>query len=160
MARPHPITLTEQSREVNPQFASFVDNSEMVIICSFVVQLPGVDAATFDIIYPLQTLKPIASQLRSRVQSEVIDDDFTWKEKLERIVMEVPLHVSCRLSEPTVSMNKLLQTRTGDTFPMYVGDGIEVLIEDQIGIFERTWRVIRASSCEYQATNYGKKNEV
>ena len=34
-----PITLTEQSREVNPQFASFVDNSEMVIICSFVVQL-------------------------------------------------------------------------------------------------------------------------
>ena len=67
-----PITLTEQSREVNPQFASFVDNSEMVIICSFVVQLPGVDAATFDIIYPLQTLKPIASQLRSRVQSEVM----------------------------------------------------------------------------------------
>lgn len=127
-----PITLTEQSREVNPQFASFVDNSEMVIICSFVVQLPGVDAATFDIIYPLQTLKPIASQLRSRVQSEVIDDDFTWKEKLERIVMEVPLHVSCRLSEPTVPMNKLLQTRTGDTFPIYVGDGIEVLIEDQL----------------------------
>lgn len=127
-----PITLTEQSREVNPQFASFVDNSEMVIICSFVVQLPGVDAATFDIIYPLQTLKPIASQLRSRVQSEVIDDDFTWKEKLERIVMEVPLHVSCRLSEPTVPMNKLLQTKTGDTFPIYVGDGIEVLIEDQL----------------------------
>ena len=80
-----PITLTEQSREVNPQFASFVDNAEMVIICSFVVQLPGVDAATFDVIYPLQTLKPLASQLRSRVQSEVIDDDYTWKEKLERV---------------------------------------------------------------------------
>ena len=127
-----PITLTEQSREVNPQFASFVDNAEMVIICSFVVQLPGVDATTFDVIYPLQTLKPIASQLRSRVQSEVIDDDYTWKEKLERVVMEIPLNVSCRLSEPTVSMNKLLQTRTGDTFPIYVGEGIEVLIEDQL----------------------------
>ena len=127
-----PITLTEQSREVNPQFASFVDNAEMVIICSFVVQLPGVDAATFDVIYPLQTLKPIASQLRSRVQSEVIDDDYTWKEKLERMVMEIPLNVSCRLSEPTVPMNKLLQTKTGDTFPIYVGDGIQVLIEDQL----------------------------
>ena len=126
-----PITLTEQSREVNLN-CFFVDNSEMVIICSFVVQLPGVDAATFDIIYPLQTLKPIASQLRSRVQSEVIDDDFTWKEKLERIVMEIPLNVSCRLSEPTVPMNKLLQTKTGDTFPIYIGEGIEVLIEDQL----------------------------
>ena len=30
------------------------------------------------------------------------------------------------MSEPTVSMNKLLQTRTGDTFPIYVGEGIEV----------------------------------
>jgi flagellar motor switch protein FliM len=29
-------------------------------------------------------------------------------------------------------MNKLLQTRTGDTFPIYVGEGIEVLIEDQL----------------------------
>ena len=59
-----PITLVEQSREVNPQFTSFVDGSDLVIICSFVVQLPEIDAATFDIIYPLQTLKPIASQLR------------------------------------------------------------------------------------------------
>ena len=52
-----------------------MDGSDLVIICSFVVQLPDIDAATFDIIYPLQTLKPIASQLRSRVQSDVIDDD-------------------------------------------------------------------------------------
>ena len=41
----------------------------------FVVQLPGVDAANFDILYPLQTLKPIASLLRSRVQSDIIEDD-------------------------------------------------------------------------------------
>ena len=127
-----PISIRHVGREVNPQFTSFVDGSDLVIICSFVVQLPGVDAATFDVIYPLQTLKPIASQLRSRVQSEVIDDDYTWKEKLERMVMEVPLNVSCRLSEPTVAMNKLLQTKKGDTFPIYVGEGIEVLIEDQL----------------------------
>ena len=75
-----PINLREQGREVNPQFTSFVDGSDLVIICSFVVQLPDIDAATFDIIYPLQTLKPIASQLRSRVQSDVIDDDLTWRD--------------------------------------------------------------------------------
>ena len=37
----------------------------------------------------------------------------------------IPLNVSCRLSEPTVSMNKLLQTRTGDTFPIYVGEELK-----------------------------------
>ena len=55
-----PINLNVQGR-VNPQFVSFVEGSELVIICSFVVQLPGMDAANFDIIYSLQTLKPIAS---------------------------------------------------------------------------------------------------
>ena len=48
-----PINLSVQGREVNPQFVSFVDGSELVIICSFVVQLPGMDAANFDVIYPL-----------------------------------------------------------------------------------------------------------
>ena len=31
---------------MNPQFTNFVDASDLVIICSFVVQLPGVDQLT------------------------------------------------------------------------------------------------------------------
>ena len=31
-----PINITHQNREINPQFASFVDGAELVIICSFV----------------------------------------------------------------------------------------------------------------------------
>ena len=68
-----PISIKHQSREINPQFATLVESSDSVIICSFVVQLPNVDSASFDIIYPLQTLKPIASLLRSRVQSDIIN---------------------------------------------------------------------------------------
>ncbi len=45
-----PVTFKEQGREVNPQFASFVDGADTVIICSFVVQLPNIDPATFQII--------------------------------------------------------------------------------------------------------------
>jgi len=126
-----PVTLACQSREVNPQFASFVDSADLVIICSFVVQLPGIDAATFDIIYPLQTLKPVASQLRSRVQSEVVDDDISWRERLERAILQVPLHVTARLSEPTVSMNNLLRLNEGDIFPIPIGEGVQIRIEDK-----------------------------
>ena len=124
-----PINLREQGREVNPQFSSFVDGSDLVIICSFVVQLPDIDAATFDIIYPLQTLKPIASQLRSRVQSDVIDDDLTWRDRLEKAVLDIPLHVTARLSEPTVQMPKLLNMNVGDTMPISVNEGVELLVE-------------------------------
>ena len=123
------INIQNSSREVNPQFASFVDGNDLVIICSFVVQLPDIDAASFDIIYPLQTLKPIASLLRSRVQTDKANDDKSWRDRMERAVLEIPLDLTARLSEPTVSMNKLIHLKEGDVFPIDIGEGVEILIE-------------------------------
>ena len=48
---------------------------------------------SFDIVYPLQTLKPVSSLLRSRVQSDVVESNLTWKDKLEKAVLEIPLAV-------------------------------------------------------------------
>ena len=125
-----PITLNVHSRETNPQFASFVDSSDLVIICSFVVQLPNVDAATFDVIYPLQTLKPIASLLRSRVQSDVVEDDVSWKDKLESAILEIPLDLKATLSQPMVNMAKLLRVNVGDTIQIPISDKIDVYVEE------------------------------
>ncbi|MBL6783231.1 MAG: flagellar motor switch protein FliM [Alphaproteobacteria bacterium] len=126
------INITPSSREVNPQFASFVDGNDLVIICSFVVQLPNVEAASFDVIYPLQTLKPIASQLRSRVQTDLVDDDKSWKERMEQAIMEIPLKLVARLGEPSVSMRKLITLKKNDTFPMQINDGVDILLEDNV----------------------------
>ena len=123
-----PINIIYQNREINPQFASFVDGAELVIICSFVVQLPDTDAASFDIIYPLQTLKPIAAQLRSRLQADVAEDNHTWREKMERAVLNIPLPVTARLGQPVVSMYNLINMQVGDTFPITIGEGVEVRI--------------------------------
>jgi len=123
------ISIQYSSREVNPQFASFVDGSDLVIICSFVVQLPDIDAASFDVIYPLQTLKPIAAQLRSRVQTDKASEDKNWRDRMERAVLEIPLDLTTRLSEPTVSMNKLMHLNEGDVFPINIGEGVEIFIE-------------------------------
>ena len=94
-----PIQLNLLNREINPQFASFVDGSEMVIVCSFVLQLPGLDAANFDIVYPLQTLKPIATQLRSRKHSEESDNSENWRQNLEDAVLDIPLQITAQLGQ-------------------------------------------------------------
>ena len=73
-----PINFTKLGREMNPNFTNFVDASDLVIICSFVVQLPGVDAANFDIIYPLQTLKPIASLLFGDLEYNLMSLKMTY----------------------------------------------------------------------------------
>jgi len=125
------ISIIPQGREVNPQFASFVEGSDMVIICSFVVQLPKLDPATFDIIYPLQTLKPIASQLRSRVRSDIIDDDATWREKIEKAVLGIPLSLDARLGSPVVPLNKLIYLKAGDVIPITLTDSVELFLENK-----------------------------
>lgn len=122
------IGFTAISHEENMQFAQFVDGEDLVVVCSFMVQLPDTDPASFDLIYPLQTLKPISTQLRSRMQSDFLDDDHSWRERLERAVMEIPLEVSVLLCEPETTLRQVLQLRQGDVVPATISDQVEVLI--------------------------------
>ena len=127
-----PVTLTEQGREINTQFASVVDGSELVIICSFVIQLPGAGSDTLDLVYPLQTLKPIASQLRSRVQSDSNTDNISWREMMEKAILNIPLNLSALLGQPVMSVGKMTRLKTGDVVPINVNDGVTVKIEDKL----------------------------
>ena len=124
-----PITLSHQGREVNPQFASFVDGSELVIICAFLIQLPNGDSVNMDVVYPLQTLKPIATQLRSRMQSDT-NDDVSWRERMEHAILNIPLNVTAFLGKPVMSMGQLIRLQTGDVVPIQVNEGIELRVED------------------------------
>jgi flagellar motor switch protein FliM len=129
------VTIGVQGREENIQFASFVDGSDTVIVCSFVVQLPRGEPAQFDVIYPLQTLKPIASQLRSRVQSDFVQDDMSWRQKLEHAILNIPLELTAEIAQPTTSLRNLIHLQEGDVYPMQLHDGIRVKVEDR-AIFE------------------------
>ena len=129
------VTIGVQGREENIQFASFVDGSDTVIVCSFVVQLPRGEPAQFDVIYPLQTLKPIASQLRSRVQSDFVQDDMSWRQKLEHAILNIPLQLTAEIAQPTTSLRNLIHLQEGDVYPMQLHDGIRVKVEDR-EIFE------------------------
>ena len=124
-----PINLNLQNREVNPQFASFVDGADLVIVCSFVLQLPGLDAANFDVVYPLQTLKPIATQLRSRMQPDESDNNVNWRESLENAVLDIPLHITAHLGQPVVPLSMLMRLKAGDVLPIQLNDAVEVMMD-------------------------------
>ncbi len=126
-----PITLRFQSREQNPQFAAFVESSDLVIVCSFVMQLPKIDSMSFDLVYPLQTLKPVSSLLRSRVQSDVIETNLNWKDRLQKAILEVPLKVHSKLAEPTLSMSNLLRLKKDDVIKVNLEETVDFYIENQ-----------------------------
>lgn len=122
------LHFTVQGREENMQFAAFTDSDEHVVNCSFMVQLPGQEPASFDILYPLQTLKPISAQLRSRLQSDVVEENDGWRAALHRAVMSIPLTLSARLAEPDLPLRQLLQLRQGDTLPVALNETVEVSV--------------------------------
>jgi flagellar motor switch protein FliM len=126
-----PLTFSDEAREENLQFVSFVDGTETVIVCSFSIQLPKTNTARIDILYPLQTLKPIAAQLRSRMQSEVIDDDLTWRERLERAVLAVPLRLDIQVCKPRLSLSQLIDMRKGDVYPIRLRESLNVMIKGE-----------------------------
>jgi flagellar motor switch protein FliM len=123
------LTLTVISREENMQFAPFVDGDDMVVTCSFQVQLPEMEPAGFDILYPLQALKPISSQLRSRMQSDFLDEDQSWRERLERAVLSIPLPVTALLCEPQIPLRDLMALTEGALIPATLTETVRVLVE-------------------------------
>ncbi|MHA7886737.1 MULTISPECIES: flagellar motor switch protein FliM [Roseicyclus] len=126
-----PLTFEVTSREENLQFATFVEGSDLVVNCSFIIQLPGTDPANLDILYPLQVLKPLAAQLRSRMQSDLVEEDDTWRARLRRAVMDVPLTVTARLAEPTVPLAALDRMGTGQILPVDLSPSPVLLVEDK-----------------------------
>lgn len=124
-----PLTFELQNREENLSFASFADAEDMVINCSFMVQLPDTDPANFDVIYPLQTLKPIAGQLRSRMHSDLLEEDISWREKLERAVLNVPLSVTAILAEPTLSLGRVGNVAPGEVVPVSMTPAPKLIVE-------------------------------
>jgi len=123
------VSYSVTSREENMQFVAFADSDEMVVNCSFMVQLPNQEPASFDILYPLQTLKPIANLLRSRMQSDLLTEDRNWREKLEQAVMQVPLGISVRLCEPAVPLSRLMAFLPDDVLPVSLTGAVDVLVE-------------------------------
>lgn len=115
--------------EENMQFAQLVDSEDLVVVCSFMVQLPNTDPASFDLIYPLQTFKPISSLLRSRMQSDFVDDDHTWRIRLERALLEVPLSISAQLCDPEIPLRQMMQLKNNDVIPVNLGETIRVFVE-------------------------------
>ena len=124
------LEFTEITREENLQFVSFVEETEQVICCAFEIQLPGTEPAAFDVLYPLQTLKPIAAQLRSRMQSDSVGS-LSWTERLQNAVFNVPLLCTARLTTVDKSMAQVLSYKEDDILPITINGPLELVVEER-----------------------------
>jgi flagellar motor switch protein FliM len=126
-----PVSFQYMNTETNPAFISFVEGSESVVVSSFVVQLPFAEPQCIEIMYPRQSLKQIATILRSKIQRVGDARDMNWERHLVEALLHVPLSFVPRIAEPKISLKQLMNVQVGMIVDIPAFEKVRVFVEGE-----------------------------
>ena len=109
----YPLKVGYSRTEINPQFVAVVPPSDVVIATTFDVELEKV-SGTIKVVIPYSTLEPIKSKLSVGFQSEQLEVDFIWINRIKEQIMGTAANVQVRLGEADITMSDLLDLSPGD----------------------------------------------
>jgi flagellar motor switch protein FliM len=115
--------------EVNPAMANIVSPTEVVVISSFHIELDG-GGGDFHISLPYSMLEPIRELLDAGVQNDKEDTDFRWSKALRDEIMDVHVGLTTHLLDMNVSLERLMNFKTGDIIPIDMPNHVTVFIEE------------------------------
>jgi flagellar motor switch protein FliM len=109
----YPLKIGYSRTEINPQFVAVVPPSDVVIATTFDVELEKV-SGTIKIVIPYATLEPIKSKLSVGFQSEQLEVDFIWINRIKEQIMQTSANVLVKLGEADISVRDLMELEAGD----------------------------------------------
>ncbi|MCH8537506.1 MAG: flagellar motor switch protein FliM [Alkalimonas sp.] len=115
--------------EVNPAMANIVSPTEVVVISSFHIELDG-GGGDFHVALPYSMLEPIRELLDAGVQSDKEDTDLRWSKALRDEIMDVQVDLTTKMLDVDLSLQEVMELKTGDIIPVELPEHITVLIED------------------------------
>lgn len=126
----YPLKIGYSRTEINPQFVAVVPPSDVVIATTFDVELEKV-AGTIKIVIPYSTLEPIKSKLSVGFQSEQLEVDFVWINRIKEQIMGTTANVNVKLGVADITVRDLLELSPGDIIQLS-GDAtmpLDVMVE-------------------------------
>ena len=109
----HEIQIEFQRSEINPQFASIIPPSDVVVVVTFEVELENA-VGNLIVALPYATIEPIGSKLYASYQSERLEIDQTWLNRMKERLMDTPLELVVNLGTTSISTRQLLNLEEGD----------------------------------------------
>lgn len=109
----YPLKIGYSRTEINPQFVAVVPPSDVVIATTFDVELEKV-SGTIKIVIPYSTLEPIKSKLSVGFQSEQLEVDFIWINRVKEQIMQTTANISVKLGEANIQVRDLMNLEVGD----------------------------------------------
>ena len=109
----YPLKIGYSRTEINPQFVAVVPPSDVVIATTFDVELEKV-SGTIKIVMPYSTLEPIKSKLSVGFQSEQLEVDFIWINRIKEQIMGTTANVLVPLGNANITVRDLMELEAGD----------------------------------------------
>lgn len=103
--------------EVNPALANIVSPSEVVVVCSFHIELDG-GGGDLHFTLPYSMLEPIREKLDAGVQTDRDEVDERWVSALRDEVMGVNVELTTLFAETDISLRALMEMKVGDVIPL------------------------------------------
>ncbi len=124
------LNFEHVTSEINPQFAQIVDDTDLVIVSEFTIEMANDITGSIQVVYPFGAMKPIRHLLKNQVQADYADErDRIWKHQLKDCVKDVELDLKSDLAYPRISLLDLMNLKVGDIIPIKMPDTVIVQVE-------------------------------
>lgn len=126
----YPLKVGYSRTEINPQFVAVVPPSDVVIATTFDVELEKV-SGTIKVVIPYATLEPIKSKLSVGFQSEQLEVDFIWINRIKEQIMGTAANINVKLGEADITMRDLMELQAGDIIQLNsdATNPLDILVE-------------------------------
>ncbi|MCC7202985.1 MAG: flagellar motor switch protein FliM [Nitrospirae bacterium] len=109
----HPVSVQFSRTEINPQFASIVTPTEIVIVIAFNIEVEGVPGK-LQVCIPYPCIEPIKEKLQAGYQSDNYEVDTKWMERFKQQLADCSLNISVELGGTTIKIKDVLNLSVGD----------------------------------------------
>jgi flagellar motor switch protein FliM len=107
------VTFNFIRSEVNPQFATIVPPTDVVIVVRFEIEMDRL-MGRMALVLPYSTIEPIRQKLTASYQSDQLEIDAVWTERMRKRLIEVPVEVTVELGKTHLKGTELLNMEVGD----------------------------------------------
>jgi flagellar motor switch protein FliM len=133
----YPLQMEYQRSEMQPQFATIAQPSEIVVATTFTLEI-GETSGAIHICIPYATLEPIRDTLYSTMQGEAGEHDRRWVDLLKTQIQAAEVQLTVELATAQATVEQLLSFKPGDFIELDLDPSIQAKV-DGVPVFDCTY---------------------
>ena len=124
----YPIEFEYIRSEMNTQFANIATPNEVVVSCTFTVELGSV-SGQIHFCMPYSMIEPIRDALTSSIQGEALEVDKRWVRLMTQQIQTAEVQIVADFGHTTLTLGDILNMKQGDVIPIAVPDKVEAKVD-------------------------------